>query len=305
MSNSIKITASFGIILLVIAHALMLATAQRVLPQVEHRLGLATDNSTIESIPIGGFNWDRAKANGPINSLPVNPSARDEIKRAAPCLLCVQYTKPQPQPAIVPSRTIANVSPVAVDQTKYNIVLFVESDAQSQQLLDWFNRDPALYKLRARCNFQVYTSSNPLYLSRYAQTVPKQAFPAMLFGDSSGGLVHSFNRDLMPSNPTQLYADMSHAYTLQQQVVQTRKGISTSESTNPNCPDGNCDQREPWLNPDRDRVLPSMFDRSKDDGSIEGIFRALLNPIKTMETAGMIVLVIVGAIVAIKYLRTP
>lgn len=313
MTNSTKLTISLsvGLVLLVIAHALTLATAQRVLPRVEEHFGYRTHGYTADSIPYGGINWDTGRtAGGPVQTLPVNPSARDEIKRQYTLCPSCPPVIAQTQPSLVPSTTVSNVRPIATKQERYSIAVFVSSDQQSQHLLDWFNRDPTLQALRQKCEFQAYTPTNLLYKSRYASQVPPEAFPAMLFCDPTGGLVHSFWKDVQPANAQQLYADLKAAYELHKQVVSTRNQMTGatpqmlasitlgSDCDGPNCPT----PREPWLNPDRDRVIPPLFDRSKDE-PIEGILRAFMHPGEALGSIVLVVVLIIVAVVVIKRLQ--
>ncbi len=48
-------------------------------------------------------------------------------------------------------------------------------------LQDWFSQDKQLISLKESCEFQVYTAGNPIYKTRYADIVPAEQFPVVLF----------------------------------------------------------------------------------------------------------------------------
>ncbi|QDV85474.1 hypothetical protein [Planctomycetes bacterium TBK1r] len=183
-------------------------------------------------------------------------------------------------PVIIPSNSVPLAAPKPQPpKKKYQIALFVGRDAKSQQLLDWFNRDRQLRKLRDACEFQVYTESNALYRTRFAQIVPADQFPVVLFQDSTGGHVHAAGRTMIPTTPDELYADLKHGYELYQQTRQAQKtgalkarGYSWDEAISPtmylapeDCPDGYCpvEPNDTWRPGDRVRDL--LFDEVRDN----------------------------------------
>ena len=92
---------------------------------------------------------------------------------------------------------------------KYQIALFIGSDAKSKQLLDWFNHDSlSSTSCERTCDFQVYTASNALYKTRFATIVPVEQFPVVLFQDNTGGHVHAAGRSMLPATPAELFADL-------------------------------------------------------------------------------------------------
>ncbi len=230
----------------------------------------------------------------------VNLQAQGELKQQGtvvcppgyrPSRVVVQPTIIQPSrivpavttpsvPVIVPSNSVPLAAPKPQPpKKKYQIALFVGSDSRSQQLLDWFNRDRQLRKLRDACEFQVYTESNALYRTRFAQIVPADQFPVVLFQDSTGGHVHAAGRTMIPTTPNELYADMKHGYELYQQTRQAQKtgalktrGYSWDAAISPtmylspeDCPDGYCpvEPNDDWRPGDRVRDL--LFDEVRDN----------------------------------------
>ncbi len=212
-------------------------------------------------------------------------------------------------PVVTPSRTLPAASPKPTPPKKrYQIALFVGGDSKSRQLLDWFDRDPQLAKLRAACEFQVYTSGNSLYRSRYAEIVPADQFPVVLFQDASGGHVHAAGRAMIPSSPAELYDDLKQGYELYQQTRQAQKtgalktrGYSWDDAISPtlhlpieDCPDGYCpvEPADTWQPGDRVRDL--LFDRPNRDRN--ALLWANSGELATLALAG-VAAVLLGVIV--------
>ncbi|MBB3205541.1 hypothetical protein FHS27_001341 [Rhodopirellula rubra] len=306
MKDEIRIRLSVGLIVVAVLHAVLLGVVFTALhraprPQTNDDWRLPTARPTP---PVGRK----------IEKLPepaqVNLDAQGELKQQSgycppPCPPVVRPTlrpyrvvpaspvvRPStPIPATVPAPTVpapiivtpANSAGNAVPERatkRYQIALFVGNDAKSQQLTDWFNKDAKLSKLRQSCEFQVYTESNALYKTRYADIVPASQFPVVLFQDSSGGHVHAAGYTMLPSTPAELFDDLRHGYELYQQTRQAQKtgalksrGYSWDSAISPtlqlspeDCPDGYCpiEPTEPTWRPfdrDRDRDREPLFDR--------------------------------------------
>ncbi len=105
----------------------------------------------------------------------------------------------------------------------YQIALFVNADATSQRLQEWFTQNKQLAALKESCEFQVYTSTNAIYKTRYADIVPAEQFPVVLFQDSTGGHIHAAGRSMIPSTAEELYSDLRHGYLLYKQAKQAQK----------------------------------------------------------------------------------
>jgi hypothetical protein len=218
-------------------------------------------------------------------------------ERAAPCLDPIKCpvpsssNSPAPQPAIVPPKVPDGsplkdpihppmvVTPVrAPDSRAYQLALFVGNDSQSRQLMQWFETNPKLIKLRELCEFQVYTESNPLYRERFASIVPREQFPVVLLQDAKGGHIHAAGRSMIPSTAEELYSDLQYGYQLYEQAIQAEKtgairsaGYSWDEMISPSmtlfsqdCPDGYC----PIDTSDRlrpgSRIRDRLFDEVND-----------------------------------------
>ena len=113
-----------------------------------------------------------------------------------------------------------------------------------------------------------------LYRTRFAEIVPADQFPVVLFQDSSGGHVHAAGRSMIPTTPDELYSDLRQGYELYQQTRQAQKtgalktrGYSWDEAISPtmylsleDCPDGYCpvEPTDTWRPGDRVRDL--LFD---------------------------------------------
>ncbi len=159
------------------------------------------------------------------------------------------------QLVIVPANTPTVTGPSQPPPKKdYQIALFVGSDAQSKQLVEWFEQDRQLKDLRSNCEFQIYTATNALYRTRFADIVPSEQFPVVLSQDATGGHIHAAGRSMIPETSQELYSDLSHGYELYQQAKQAEKtgaikarGYSWDESIKPtmslfneDCPDNVC-----------------------------------------------------------------
>ncbi|MEO1617634.1 MAG: hypothetical protein AAFV88_17420 [Planctomycetota bacterium] len=298
MKDEIRIRLSVGLIVLAVLHAVMLGSVFTAL----HRTP-AADTSESWQLPPP---QPTSEVGSRIQQLPqpsrVNLEAQGELKQQSGyCPPCPPNTIPASEPyrIVQPYRVVPTAptvpAPIIVTpassstrpatspeqaKNRYQIALFVASDAKSQRLLDWFNTDPNLVKLKSKCAFQVYTESNALYRTRYADIVPATQFPVVLFQDSTGGHVHAAGHTMLPSTARELFDDLRHGYELYQQTRQAQRtgalktrGYSWDAAISPtmqlsseDCPDGYC-PIEPvdntWRPFDRDRDgdRDRLFDR--------------------------------------------
>lgn len=186
----------------------------------------------------------------------------------------INTTEPVNQPLVV---TPASSSASPPPKKSYQIALFLNSDATSQKLQDWFTQNKQLASLKDSSEFQIYTANNPIYKTRYADIVPAEQFPVVLFQDATGGHIHAAGRSMIPSTPDELYADLKHGFTLYQQAKQAQntgavktKGYSWDDAITPtlylsaeDCPDGYCPTPQPEARRPLDRVR-DLFDDAVD-----------------------------------------
>ena len=183
-------------------------------PHVEHAI-FDSSQTSAPTAQRGGINFDETRnSDGIVHTLPVNSSARDEVKRQQlPLNYCPDCVNP-PRPYNVPS--YPNVQPVQPVQPqmpmiarpttpRYSIELFVlHNDRDSQQLLSWFNDDATLQKWRQSVNYNVYTRDNATYKTRFANKIPESSFPVVLVTDPTGGHVYLCDRTTKPRDELRL-----------------------------------------------------------------------------------------------------
>jgi hypothetical protein len=298
INDTIRIRLSLGLIVVAIVHAILLGVVFTSLhnkpsqPQPEPSWTIPNYRPIAPSV-------------GTIEKLQepqsVNLQAQGEIKQQiynCPPNCLPQRVYPAPvvvQPAIVqptivtptvtppvpatPNFVVTPVSNPASPPPKksYQIALFVNANATSQRLQEWFTQNKQLAALKESCEFQVYTATNAIYKTRYADIVPAEQFPVVLFQDATGGHIHAAGRSMIPSTPEELFSDLRHGYTLYKQAKQAQKtgavktkGYSWDDAITPtlylsaeDCPDGYCpappsEDRRPL-----DRVR-DLFDGAKD-----------------------------------------
>ena len=302
MNENVRIRLSVGLILLAILHAVLLGL---VFPALQfHPQSPPVDNAW--NVPIQPPNGPTI---GKIEELPqparVNLQAQGEIKQqrriicppCAPARVVLQpatnvpvVVQPTPTatpanvdatpPALWPAPTAPVTQPTPTPPKKhYQLALFLGSDSRSQNLLEWFTQHPGLAKLKTNCDFQVYTATNAIYRTRFAEVVPVSQFPVVLFQDSTGGHIHAAGHSMIPSTAGELYSDLQHGYQLYVQAKQAQvtgavktRGYSWDEAITPemqlsaaDCPDGFCppELTDPWRPGDRVRDL--LFDDSSDN----------------------------------------
>lgn len=267
MSDRIKIGLSLGIVLLAFSHAWLTAFLVRVPLPIEAG---ATE--------LKSFSFDTIES-GIKSSRTVNAAARDELKKqtpiCVPCLAQIGNNQPQPKPAPVPQVQIKQAN-------NANIDIFVGSDAQSQQLLKWFNSNPDLLKLKSGVNFQAYGAGNSLYKTRYAAIIPESAFPAVVFTRQDGGHIHLASKDQIPATAKELYEDLKQSFRLMQSLYNPTP-VKQEQASSPDCPDGNCPLPADPVN--RKPLFPNLRPQPSPDGNlfpvdqvdslnlIEGFFR--------------------------------
>ncbi|WP_345319729.1 hypothetical protein [Novipirellula rosea] len=289
MKDEIQIRLSVGLIAVAVIHAVLLAAVFTAL----HSPTPPPQESSWKLPPARPV----APPTGQIEKLPepprVNLGAQSELKQQSgqPCRPCLPTSQPSrvmptaptvrpyhvtptsspatltvPAPIVVPPASGSKPVPA---RKQYQIALFVGSDAKSQRLLDWFNRDKQLTRLKSVCEFQVYTSGNALYRTRFEEIVPVNQFPVVLFQDANGGHVHAAGHTMLPSTAAELYDDLRHGYELYQQTRQAQRtgalktrGYSWDDAISPtlqlssqDCPDGYCpvEPNDNWRPFDRDR----------------------------------------------------
>lgn len=304
MIDNVRIRFSLGLIFIAIVHALLLGVVleavqsfprtanQRTVPSRDFTVGpLRTPPST--------------PAVGQIEKLPepsqVNLQAQGEVKQqdsgyCPPCpptrivvrpavrrptvvpLLITPEANPTPESRAPAAPTISDPTPPP-PKNSFQLALFVTSDAQSLRLQQWFAEDSQLRALREKCEFQVYTSNNAIYRTRFAEIVPAEQFPVVLFQDSTGGHIHAAGRSMIPSTASELHSDLRQGYELYQQAKQAQKtgamktrGYSWDDAISPtlylatdDCPDGYCpvEPEDTWR--PGDRVRDGLFDRDSSD----------------------------------------
>jgi hypothetical protein len=227
---------------------------------------------------------------------PQRPAVRPAVKPA------VQPTTPAVQP------TTPAVSP------RYEIALFLDGSAKSNTIAEWFRTNRNLASLRAKCDFQEYAANNAMYRTRFANIVPVNQFPAILFLKPDGGHVHAAGGRMIPGSADMLYADLKEGYRLSRSVeaaeaipdnsgVIREAGYSWDSQISPSmqlqnpqdCPDGVCplpdDEDDRWRPGDRARDL---FDRVP---SRNAILWASPIEIAVFVVLGLIVLLAIAAII--------
>ncbi len=131
------------------------------------------------------------------------------------------YTYSQPYtPAPTPAPT-----PLALTLRPSNkpdkLALFLNGSAKSNEVLQWFSRNPELRNLKNFCEFQVYSPSDTLYQQRYARIVPVDAMPAVIWMHQPPGDVDGKQAVLVAGlggtdirTDAQLVADLKQGYAM-------------------------------------------------------------------------------------------
>lgn len=180
------------------------------------------------------------------DSPPVNLTTQNEIK--GQCLTCPPLPQ-QPSRIVMPQRPVIvpNTSGVPTraptlplprspatvgvqpKQKQYQMLVFVSTDAQSQKIVQWFQRDPLFQKMRSPDSLiavQFYAPGDALYQQRYAAVVPVSQFPAIILTDNQGGHVHAAAKQFIPPTAAELYADFRLGAQLYLEAKQQRPAES-------------------------------------------------------------------------------
>lgn len=310
--RAVKVVLSFGLVALALFCVVCIIVGERMAPRIEAGLGLEPR----QSYAPGGFSYDTGKEST-LNQIPVNEAAAREVKKQRtdtffdalnPDLVKTQQASKQPaspKPTGDPVRVTS--TPTA---SRYSVSVFVSTDRASQDLLAWFNSDPALRRLREQCNYQAYTRDNAIYKDRFASLVSPDDFPAVVISDPRGGHVYAAGAAMLPRTANALYEEIYNAFEVHKKVVQQPADDSPvnanveSSAASPDCPDGQCvpDGRAPLLGPDRERLFP-LF-RPKQPSPAESILYWLWNPGEALLAALCgLAFVLLLLIVAIKVVR--
>lgn len=300
MTEAVKIRVSIGLVALAFSVAIIHAAAVGVMamslhkPVVEQQASWQREPASPRT-PYGEI----TSFSEPMTAPPtVDLDAQREIKQAGGiCLPCQPQQHRQPiyingervvhigpvtkpttvnpavysppiQPLAIPD-ALAQPASAAVPtppKKKYQVALFLDSTPQSQQLLSWFGSHKELSTLKEQSEFQTYTSSNPLYRTRYADIVPANQFPVVLVTDATGGHIHAAGRTMIPGSGEELWSDVLAAAQLWRQAKEGKvitglvktKGYSWDDQILPSmqlqasdCPDGLCFPEQPWRPGDR------------------------------------------------------
>jgi hypothetical protein len=190
---NVRVLASFGLILLLVViatvHAMAIVAGTRYAPDIEQIF----PGSPKQMAPAKGINFDSAvNSNGVVNTLPVNSSALDEIKRQAPKDVCIPcqnqaLSTTNKAPTATPSRSMTPLPTTP----RYSIELFLLiNDPRSNQIATWFAQDKTLKNWRTMTNYNLYSPSSTTYKTRYVNHVPVESFPAILVTAPDGGHVY-------------------------------------------------------------------------------------------------------------------
>jgi hypothetical protein len=327
---NVRVLASFGLILLLVViatvHAMAIVAGTRYAPDIEQIF----PGSPKHMAPAKGINFDSAvNSNGVVNTLPVNSSALDEIKRQAPKDVCIPcqnqaLSTTNKAPTATPSRSMTPLPTTP----RYSIELFLLiNDPRSNQIATWFAQDKTLKNWRTMTNYNLYSPSSTTYKTRYVNHVPVESFPAILVTAPDGGHVYLATKQI--PDLEQLKQSIFEAVTKHKQLsnpaptpspLSLPRGDSSSGGTspdlivnetqlssmlaeagdmfnNPDCPDGQCDpNNRPSL---LDRPL---FDRLRDKSTdpAYGILRSIMRP---GETIFQIVIILAAVITVVYFVK--
>lgn len=312
--SDIKIVLSIGLLAAIFVHAITMATANRIAPYVEQ----AIFNETTPTAPVGGINFDAVRGAAPVNSLPVNAAARDEVKGAQSCTNCpTPSNTANKQTAPATPRVVPKVQPTTVAATskpvkpRYSITFFVRhNETRSQNLIAWVNNDPTLNKWKNSANFHIYAPGNELYKARFANVVPVDYFPAVLVTAPDGGHVYFSSQSNIPSTPRGLAEGIIEAVNLHKQIIKhdpipsqpqepaTFRLVSASINAT-QCDEDGCNPSQVPVDQHASGFL-DLIKKPKTDDPVEGLLRRLIAP---QVSATAILLVIIGAVVLAYFIK--
>ncbi|MFO0939846.1 MAG: hypothetical protein U0930_03685 [Pirellulales bacterium] len=167
---------------------------------------------------------------------PPNKSSKQQIGQIGPmqdCPNCPQPYNPAPYnptpapyyPAPRPPNNPAPGPNSGKPAKEYQLLLFVNTDAQSRQVLNWANNHPKFRFLRStdsKVAVQVYSPGDQMYKLRYASVVPVSEFPAIVLADREGAHIHAASKQFIPNDPDKLYEDLKLGTQLYLQAKQQR-----------------------------------------------------------------------------------
>lgn len=300
--RAVKIVFSIGLVALAFLCAVFGVIGERVAQRVESGLGFEAK----QSYTPGGVSYDNGKT-ATLNQMPVNEAAAREVKKQYD-----PFAQSNAQPSrLVPTQPKPTGDPVKVVSTptasRFNVSVFVGTDRQSQDLLAWFDTNENLKALKSQCNYQAYTRDNALYKERFASIVSASEFPAVVVSDPQGGHVYAAGASMLPRSAADLYAEIYDGFQVYSRVVSKPSEPTpinaevASAAERPDCPDGQCvpADRQPFLNPDRERLLPLARPRKPD--TIENLFHVLFYPIESM--ASVLCLMAIAVAVFIVFVK--
>lgn len=163
---------------------------------------------------------------------PPNKSSKQQIGQIGPMQDCPNCPTPAPPNPYYPApRPPNNPAPapspsVGKPAKDYQLLLFISTDDQSRELLNWFNQHPKFQFLRSKDSkvaVQIYSAGDQMYKLRYASVVPVSEFPAIVLADREGGHIHAASKQFIPrGNPDKLYEDLKLGTQLYLQAKQQR-----------------------------------------------------------------------------------
>lgn len=93
----------------------------------------------------------------------------------------------------------------------YIVIIANQGDTR---ISSWFDNHARLKQLRAKVHMVQFTPKNPLYMARYADSIPESELPAVLFCLPDGGVVYKASKSTLPLSADQLFDEMRAAYEL-------------------------------------------------------------------------------------------
>lgn len=188
----------------------------------------------------------------------VNKAAQGELKQQNGA--CQPYRIVGPTvvyPTQTRPKTPATTAVKPKDKKLYQLALFLDGSERSRVVKLWFDKHAGLVQMRKGCSFQTYTSGNAIYKSRFADVVPVNHFPAVLFLDANGGHIHAAGGPMLPSTADGMLSDLKAGFQLYHQArnapktgalrgaEEESKGYNWDANVRPDmrlsdCPDGNC-----------------------------------------------------------------
>jgi hypothetical protein len=251
MSNEVKVNFSIGLLLIVIAGAVVHAVLSDTL-STRSTKAIMLEKDRLD-IPV----YHSRNQQGSVKTLPqpypTNYAAQGEVKQQCGPDGCV--VNPSNPYGLRPGETLVNVGPARVVQPvqpapqvlpqqvapkiveaekkrpapkTYQLLLFLDESAKSQDLLTWFKTDARLIEVKNASAVQIYTKTNALYQERYSKLVAPTEFPALVLQDATGGHIHACGKGMIPNSVDELYADMKEAYGLYKQAKQGSTVVQAS-----------------------------------------------------------------------------